>query len=439
MNSATDKSSSARNSLATAHTGILATPPGFSKQAFAEVQQILSTLETARKFPISAETQGNDVIVSNASFDNLIEITCRSRLLSDVRLRLLKKRCHGWTSFSKEMETFPWKKWFKNGSRVAFRTAASGSEIENASKMRDLARAALTAQGFVSDDENPALKIDLSIKKNSLSIDVSLAGAPMAHRGWRAGTATLAPLREDLAAAVIVATQETLTEMNAPPIDLVLVPFAGSGTLGVETLLHAASISPLLLPREFGFRSFLGYRETMENWLRKRLISRVTNSLPRLHYIENHEKQFKELTANINRVQLLFSEIKSDLNIESQCSLADFFDENLQIETNASPGKPPIKHLFIPLNPPWGVRMTNKMTSANAFYERIGKRLTELSRTWEQRKIFVSGCILCPDEETWNAFKKYLRNLRCRTVHFTQGGRDIRLCLFHSEKIPHGN
>jgi 23S rRNA G2445 N2-methylase RlmL len=420
----------------------MAAPPGFSTEVLKEVQSIIATLETARKFEIKVTQVGSDIVVTNASFDNLVEITCRARLLSDVRMRLLKKRCHSWASFETEINSFPWKQWFSPESTIAFRASASASEIENASRMRDISKTALTRAGFLFADENPTLKFDVNILKNTLTIDISLAGAPLSHRGWRAGTATLAPLREDLAASVIASTQNFVQNKCSVPVDFVFVPFAGSGTIGIELLLSSTDITPLLIPRVFGFRAFSAYRETMEKWLTKRLSMHVKSVMPRVYFVENHNKQFSELSANCAKVKEIIKNTGKG-SAEIDCISGDFFAaETLPAFSPASTSSKVMRpqHIFMPLNPPWGVRMTNKTTSAAAFYARLGARVESLSQEWEKQKIFVSGCALCPDEETWSAFKKCLKTLHSRTVHFTQGGRDIRLCMFHTQKTEsHGS
>src|SRR5690606_10202364 len=86
-----------------------------------------------------------------------------------------------------------------------------------------------------------------------LSID--LAGESLHRRGYRT-QATAAPLKETLAAAILIrAGWPALALQGAPLAD----PMCGSGTLVLEAALVAADVAPGLLRARFGFDRWLGH------------------------------------------------------------------------------------------------------------------------------------------------------------------------------------
>ena len=89
-----------------------------------------------------------------------------------------------------------------------------------------------------------------------------------------------------------------------------------------------------------------------------------------------------------------------------------------------------IGNLFIPLNPPYGIRIGSNSDS-NSLYKNIACKLNELSKITNKENANILGFILCPNEETWSVFCRNLLYKESETFHFTQGGIDIRVCLFY--------
>jgi len=87
------------------------------------------------------------------------------------------------------------------------------------------------------------------------------------------------------------------------------------------------------------------------------------------------------------------------------------------------------KDIFIPLNPPYGIRL-NKGTNIIQLYQNIAKKINELVTFIQKNNATLSGFILCPNEQTWSAFLKNIKKAKTDTYHFNQGGMDIRVCQF---------
>jgi len=79
------------------------------------------------------------------------------------------------------------------------------------------------------------------------------------------------------------------------------------------------------------------------------------------------------------------------------------------------------------LNPPYGIRLAKHADAVN-LYEKIAKKINDISLLSDNHLL---GFILCPSEETWSVFCKFLPHAKSVTYHFTQGGLDIRVCQFY--------
>ncbi len=95
------------------------------------------------------------------------------------------------------------------------------------------------------DRENPDVRINAHLdKKNNVTVSIDLSGESLHRRDYRA-RAGAAPLKENLAQAIIV--RSGYVTGNA--VD----PMCGSGTLLIEACMKAADMAPGLLRRRYGF------------------------------------------------------------------------------------------------------------------------------------------------------------------------------------------
>jgi 23S rRNA G2445 N2-methylase RlmL len=90
--------------------------------------------------------------------------------------------------------------------------------------------------------------------EGQLSVALDLAGQPMHQRGYRT-TAGPAPLREDLAAMLVMLTRHDSRN------ELLIDPMAGSGTIGIEAALLGTGRSTWCAGREPSCRTWPVFRE----------------------------------------------------------------------------------------------------------------------------------------------------------------------------------
>lgn len=103
------------------------------------------------------------------------------------------------------------------------------------------------------DTAQPAVRINLLLRRERATVSLDLSGRPLHQRGWRDEQGT-APIKENLAAAMLL-------RAGWPAIDAaggaLVDPMCGSGTLLIEGAWMAADVAPGLQRDYFGF---LGWR-----------------------------------------------------------------------------------------------------------------------------------------------------------------------------------
>jgi putative N6-adenine-specific DNA methylase len=139
----------------------------------------------------------------------------------------------------------PWERFVRNGTSVAFRVTCRKSRLYHSDAVAERLHAALEARtGYpvqlarVESDEDPSdAQLFLArFERDVCTVSVDTSGALLHQRGWR-GPQGKAPLRETLAAAMLLATGFRGDE---PVCD----PLCGSGTIAIEAALIAMRRAP---------------------------------------------------------------------------------------------------------------------------------------------------------------------------------------------------
>ncbi len=92
----------------------------------------------------------------------------------------------------------------------------------------------------------PDLKLNARLSKNRCTLSIDTSGERLHRRGYRSGAFVRAPLKETLAAGILL---KSGFDGTCSLID----PMCGSGTFLIEAALIAKNIAPGLLGRSFGF------------------------------------------------------------------------------------------------------------------------------------------------------------------------------------------
>jgi putative N6-adenine-specific DNA methylase len=232
-----------------------------------------------------------------------------------------------------------WEDWLTARTTLAVEASVVSSAITHsgyaALKVKDAVvdrlREKLGARPDV-DPKDPDFGIVLHLARGEAAISLDLAGEPLHRRGLRTA-ATIAPLKETLAAAVLALGG---VDPALPFVD----PMAGSGTLPIEHAMRARRIAPGL-SRAFGFQRWPVYRGGPQSeWDRMKEAARA-EILPRapapIVARDLHPKALAALRANVARAGL-----EADVTIE---------EGDARELVPSSPGG------FLVTNPPYGERL----------------------------------------------------------------------------------
>jgi 23S rRNA (guanine2445-N2)-methyltransferase / 23S rRNA (guanine2069-N7)-methyltransferase len=99
------------------------------------------------------------------------------------------------------------------------------------------------------DRQSPDLRVNVHAARSRITVAVDLAGDSLHRRGYRGGQGA-APLKENLAAAILIRAG---WPANAAAGGSFVDPMCGSGTLTIEAALIAADMAPGLIRECFGF------------------------------------------------------------------------------------------------------------------------------------------------------------------------------------------
>jgi 23S rRNA (guanine2445-N2)-methyltransferase / 23S rRNA (guanine2069-N7)-methyltransferase len=111
------------------------------------------------------------------------------------------------------------------------------------------------------DVASPDVRVNLHLDRDVATLALDLVGDSLHRRGYR-GAQGAAPLKENLAAAVLLRAgwQKLAAAVSDGDVGFV-DPLCGSGSLAIEAALIAGDVAPGLLRNEFGFLRWRGHDE----------------------------------------------------------------------------------------------------------------------------------------------------------------------------------
>ncbi|NDG25790.1 MAG: hypothetical protein EB120_01270, partial [Proteobacteria bacterium] len=343
------------------------------------------------------------VKISRCDFRQGLELMMRLTCAHDIEWLVLESKCTQWPEVDAILKRVPWRELLAQPKELVHVTADSFNGFTNlSSKLREnLCRAAQVEH--VS--EGASLRFKIELRDDQLRISVSLAGEPLYKRGYKAQMSAVAPLPEHHAAACV---RWTLAAQNAPKsFEQVFIPFAGSGTLGFESLLVLSGSGPGAFQRTFACELFPCTPQATVGFLKRKIGDQLKSfEAPQIIFNELNPEAMAILRQNASQ----FSSPDQYQFLEG-----DLFDLKNSLQ--------PSKTTLILLNPPFGNRL-GKQTLMTEFYSRLGKFLTTIIERCQVTGI--AGC-LCPDESTWRSLTHEIKSANLATHHFTHGGKEMRL------------
>lgn len=189
-----------------------------------------------------------------AALDEILRVCLHSRIAMRVLYPLGEFQAVGAEGLYEAALQVPWEDWLT--TRMTFSVEATLKDSEHthtgfvAQKIKDglvdRLREKLGARPDV-DNRDPQVRVVAHLAKTTLSLSLDLCGEPLFKRGYRIKT-TVAPLKETLAAAILMASGYTGEEPLADPM-------CGSGTLVIEAAWMAMRRAPGL-KRTFALESW---------------------------------------------------------------------------------------------------------------------------------------------------------------------------------------
>lgn len=215
------------------------------------------------------------------------------------------------------------------------------------------------------DLERPNIRVNLYLYKDQATLSLDLSGESLHRRGYRE-EARLAPMKENLAAAILVrAGWPDVAAAGGTLVD----PMCGSGTLPLEAALMAGDVAPGLLREYFGFLGWRGHDEAL--WQRLRA------------------EAFKRREAGLSKIPVIIGfdaapgAVHAALTNAKNAGLQDRVHfEKRELAAMAPPAGKQVRTGLVIANPPYGERLGD-VNELHPVYACLGEGLKAHFAGWQ--------------------------------------------------------
>ncbi len=195
------------------------------------------------------------------------------------------------------------------------------------------------------DLENPDLKINVHLFKDSCTVALDSSGQSLHRRGYRKITGP-APINEVLAAGLVKLSE---WDTIAPLFD----PMCGSGTLLIEAAMLAKNMPAGYFREEWGFMKWRDFDAALWEKVKEDCRTQISAVKLNIHGSDRAERAIESARENLR-----FTGLYDDISVE-----VGSFEEST----------PPFETGFIISNPPYDERL--KIEDSLVFYKMIGDTL----------------------------------------------------------------
>jgi len=317
------------------------------------------------------------------------------RTVSRILIRLGHFHASAFSELEKKSSRFPWEIFLAAGQPISVRATCHKSRLYHSDAVVERVVGAIGDHlGSVpahhkSDDIDEAdmhQLINVRLLNDECTISVDTSGELLHRRGYRLAIAK-APLRETLAAAIILASE---WEFDKPLLD----PFCGSGTIPIEAALLALGIPPGF-KRRFAFMSWPNFDQNM--WL---------NILNTIAFIQPKElPQIQASDRDAGAIEMARANAK-------RAGVSDYIQFDCRAISSISP---PFTPGWMITNPPYGLRINSNKDIRN-LYAQFGKVLRIKCKNWRTAILSSDQALL---SQTGLRFDS--------TIHFSNGGINVTL------------
>jgi len=289
-----------------------------------------------------------------------------SGLATHVLLRLAEFPCRHVAQLRKKAADVPWGDLFARGQSFAVRATCKRSKLYHSGAVAERVALAIAETCGAEPVAPPAPGnkvavpvVAVRVHEDVVSISFDTSGEPLHRRGWRLQVSK-APLREDLARALLLAT-------TWDPATMLVDPMTGSGTIAIEAATLARGLAPGRL-RSFAFENTALCDPRRLAAMRDELAEQARDSGPAVIFASDRDSGAVESArANATRAG-----VADDL--ELTCA-----------PLRGAPllcGEPaPGPHGALVCNPPHGRRVGDQAKLRN-LYQSLGQLAQALPDTW---------------------------------------------------------
>ena len=284
------------------------------------------------------------------------------RTASRVVARVGEFGARGFPELVRHAKRQPWERYLVRDRPIHLRVTCKKSRLYHSDAVAERVSEAIAKRLDVpaietikaaEDDDAKGQLVIVRMSHDQCSLSVDTSGELLHRRGYREATAK-APIRETLAAALLLAAEWT---GSAPLLD----PFCGSGTVAIEGALLARRIAPGL-NRRFAFMEWPDFDSALWRRVRDEAAHAALPRVPApIHASDRDAGAIEAARANAVRAG-----VADDITFEKHSLSA--------IQPPASPG-------WVCTNPPYGVRVSERAELRN-LYAQFGKVMQAKCRRW---------------------------------------------------------
>ncbi len=306
-----------------------------------------------------------EAVPGGAHFDGDWRICYRANLWSRIATRILWRVAVG--EYRREDDIYAlarqlsWHEWFAVERTIRVGVTAIRSPLKSldfiALRIKDAVcdgfRAAVGSRPNV-DTAQPDVRIHAFLSDATATLYLDTSGEPLYKRGYKQAKVE-APLKENLAAGIL-----RLADWR--PDEPLLDPMCGSGTFLLEAAQIALDIAPGL-GRDFGFERLREFDKQSWNEELEQARNRV---LPRTERPIYGSDLYGE-QINKARINLAAASLENVVHLK-QGSVLEL--------------SPPARSGVLVMNPPYGVRITEREQDLADFYPKLGDALKKRFAGW---------------------------------------------------------
>lgn len=329
------------------------------------------------------------------SFTDLYKANVHLRTASRVLLRLGDFHAAAFAELRKKAARLPWTDCLRAGQSVTIRATCTKSKLYHSGAVAERVAGAIedalgapvvVAKPADEDADNPPQLIVVRIANNHCVISIDSSGELLHRRGYRQALAK-APLRETLAAAVVLASG---WDRQSPLID----PFCGSGVIPIEAAMMAGQIPPGSR-RDFAFTSWPAFEPFRSSTVRDHASPFSFGAMPSILGADRDLGAVGMAQQNAQRAG-----VESVVHFLCQAISA--------LEPLNGPG-------WIVTNPPYGVRISGGKDLRN-LYAQLGNVLQRRCHGWKVALLAADTSLLRQTGLKWQS-----------SVSFSTGGIRVQL------------